>query len=225
MSIYVLRHGKSYANEHNELSASTNRFFGGQSESDLAPSGIVQLKELASVFRGLGISFHDALSSPAGRAHQGAGLLLREMGNAVPVQVCQALAERSSGIIAGKTRQQLLALHPQLAVHFQRDPELRHLRESFDSTGIEGFEDYGQVVERLAGQVLPQLRQLDSARHGQTYEQIALEDDVGEGVRILVMTHKHTARCLLYLLLGLTKEQAVSLAVPNAQPFVLRKRS
>jgi broad specificity phosphatase PhoE len=197
MSIYVLRHGKSLANEHNEQSAATNRFFGGQSESDLAPSGIVQMKALATKFRGLGISFQHVLSSPAGRARLGAEILLGDMGAHVPVQVCPALSERSSGIIAGKTREQLLVLYPQFAAHFQRDPELRHLRESFDPTGIESFEDYGQVVERLGAQVVPKLLQLDGAKHGQEYEQIALEDDVGEGMRTAVMTHKHTARCLL----------------------------
>lgn len=131
--------------------APAKRLFGGQSESDLSPAGIAQLKELATAFRHLGISFQNALSSPAARARLGAEILLGEMGNPIQLQICPDLAERGSGIIAGKTREQLLVLHPELAPHLQRDPELRHLRESFEPTGIEGFEDYSQVSVSCLG--------------------------------------------------------------------------
>jgi broad specificity phosphatase PhoE len=225
MSIHILRHGKTVANEHNESAEAGNRFFGGQSETPMTLEGVRQIKQLGLRYMQQRISFARVFSSPAGRATTGAETLLNEMGLAVPIEPIEALAERASGVIAGKTRDQLLAEQPEFEVHLRRDPQLRHLRESFEPSGIPGFEDYGAVVQRLRTGAIPLLRSADGATEEQSYELIALEDDVGEYDRVLAVTHKHTTRCLLYALLDLTKEQAIRLEVPNAQPFVLRKRA
>lgn len=225
MSIHILRHGKTVANEHNENADRGNRFFGGQSETSMTPEGVRQMQELGARYTERRMSFARVFSSPAGRATTGAETLLSEMGLSVPVEPIEALAERASGVIAGKTRDQLLAKHPEFEEHLRRDPQLRHLRESFEPSGIPGFEDYGAVVRRLRSGMIPLLRSVDGAAEGQPYQLIALDDDIGECTRILAVTHKHTTRCLLYELLGLTKEQAIALDVPNAQPFVLRKRT
>jgi broad specificity phosphatase PhoE len=223
MSIHVLRHGQTDANAYNEVSGAENRLF-GQSEAALTPRGIRQMRDLGVLYAERRIVFARVLSSPADRATTSADALQDGMGRRVPVEKIAGLSERSSGIIAGKTREQLLAEHPALEEHFRRDPELRHIRESFEPSGIPGFEDYAAVTERMKKDVIPLLLEADGAESDQAYELIALDDDVGDYPRVAALTHKHALRCLLHAVLRLTREQTVALAVPNAQPFVLRRK-
>jgi bisphosphoglycerate-dependent phosphoglycerate mutase len=47
------------------------------------------------------------------------------------------------------------------------------------------------------------------------------EFDLSSDLNVGIVSHIHAIRCMLYLLLGLTKEEILKVAVPNSEPIVL----
>ncbi len=211
-TLFLLRHGKTTANEHNEEDPG-NRHFGGQTESELSPTGIIQAEAVGEQLRKLGIRFDEVFTSPLGRTRQTANIVLERSGQrpALKPIVVDALKERGLGLLSGLTADQVRAQFPEFEKHLQRDPRLAFLRETFNQTVVKvlGAESYACVQDRLEQEFVPLL------------------NETGPKSTALVVSHKHTTRAALHLLVHgrdpAKQQDALELEVPNAKPIVLER--
>ncbi len=207
-SLYIVRHGKSEANEFNDFNVG-NRLFGGATESALSKKGSVDVEQLGQALQRQGVIFDKVLSSPLERAHRTTEIILSQTqpDGATPITFVDALKERSLGMISGLTAQQIYDLYPQLREDLEQDPQLRHLRETFEETP-EGIESYSAVEKRLKAELTPILQDRAPSK-------------------ILIVSHKHTIRCLIHWLLDesatTTQQDITELDVPNAKAIVLQR--
>lgn len=208
-TIHAVRHGKTEANEHNETQ-NGNRHFGGQADSKLSPKGEQQATDLGLRYRDQHLHFSRIISSPLSRAKRTAELIRAAMGVKIDIEERAGLKERSLGPLEGRTVQELLSdvdfmeANPIMLAHLQRDPDLKHLRETFEPSGIEGVESYADVTKRI-------LEDLEDV--------FTVSED--PECPILIVSHKHTTRCLLHLTMCLPQNKTLGLDVPNASPIII----
>lgn len=140
------------------------------------------------------LSLDKVYSSNLIRAYETAEIMIQN--TSLKIIVDKRLRERSLGIFEGEFRDELEIKYPE---YFRKEDNLK-FRRDFVAKAPEG-ENYTDVVERVSSF----LNSLD------------LESDFKVGI----VSHMHAMRCMLYVLLGLTKEEILKVTIPNSEPIVL----
>lgn len=139
-----------------------------------------------------------AVSSDIERAVMTRDLVLKELeAQNIPVVSIPVLREISYGSFEEKTEEEMRREHPE----FFENPDFMNWRGDFEQKAPDG-ENYADIGERLKD-LEPHLN--------------------GENGEILVVSHLHVSRVLLHRLLGLTKEEACRLKIPNTTPIVIER--
>lgn len=143
MRFYILRHGETALN--------AKRVMQGRLDEPLSANGV----ELAEVTgRAMkDIKFDRCISSPLRRASQTAGLILRESGNALPVEYDDRLSEIDFGALEGKSLAEM------------GDSGKLFLSDPFACPGFPGGESVADVCRRTQSL----LRELIGKDDGKTY--------------------------------------------------------
>ena len=140
------------------------------------------------------LSLDEVYSSDLIRAHETAKLMIQKTN--LELKVDRRIRERSLGIFEGEFRDELEIKYPE---YFKKEDQLK-FRRDFVAKAPEG-ENYTEVCARLTD--------------------FFSEFDLTSDLKIGIVSHIHAIRCMLYLLLGLTKEEILKVAVPNSEPIVL----
>ena len=140
------------------------------------------------------LTLDKAYSSDLIRAHETAKIMLQN--TSLDIIVDKRIRERSLGIFEGEFRDELEIKYPE---YFKKEDQLK-FRRDFVAKAPEG-ENYTDVCARLTD--------------------FLGELDFTSDLKIGIVSHIHAIRCMLYLLLGLTKEEILKVAVPNSEPIVL----
>lgn len=140
------------------------------------------------------LSLDEIYSSDLIRAHETAKIMIQKTN--LEVKVDKRIRERSLGIFEGEFRDELEIKYPE---YFKKEDQLK-FRRDFVAKAPDG-ENYTEVCARL--------------------KDFFSEFDFTSELKIGIVSHIHAIRCMLYLLLGLTKEEILKVAVPNSEPIVL----
>ena len=140
------------------------------------------------------LSLDEVYSSDLIRAHETAKLMIQKTN--LELKVDRRIRERSLGIFEGEFRDELEIKYPE---YFKKEDQLK-FRRDFVAKAPEG-ENYTEVCARIMD----------------FFNEFDLSSDLNVGI----VSHIHAIRCMLYLLLGLTKEEILKVAVPNSEPIVL----
>lgn len=140
------------------------------------------------------LSLDEVYSSDLIRAHETAKLMIQKTN--LELKVDRRIRERSLGIFEGEFRDELEIKYPE---YFRKEDQLK-FRRDFVVKAPEG-ENYTDVCARLTD--------------------FFSEFDFSSDLKVGIVSHIHAIRCMLYLLLGLTKEEILKVAIPNSEPIVL----
>lgn len=140
------------------------------------------------------LSLDEVYSSDLIRAHETAKLMIQKTN--LELKVDKRIRERSLGIFEGEFRDELEIRYPE---YFKKEDQLK-FRRDFVAKAPDG-ENYTDVCARLTD--------------------FFSEFDFTSDLKVGIVSHIHAIRCMLYLLLGLTKEEILKVAVPNSEPIVL----
>lgn len=133
-------------------------------------------------------------SSDLIRAQETAKIMIQN--TLLDVIVDKRIRERSLGIFEGEFRDELEIKYPE---YFKKEDQLK-FRRDFVAKAPEG-ENYTDVCARLTD--------------------FFSELDFTSDLKVGIVSHIHAIRCMLYLLLGLTKEEILKVSVPNSEPIVI----
>ena len=140
------------------------------------------------------LSLDKVYSSDLIRAQETAKIMIQN--TSLDVIVDKRIRERSLGIFEGEFRDELEIKYPE---YFKKEEQLK-FRRDFVAKAPEG-ENYTDVCARLTD----------------FFSELDFTSDLNVGI----VSHIHAIRCMFYLLLGLTKEEILKIAVPNSEPIVL----
>ena len=140
------------------------------------------------------LSLDRVYSSNLIRAHETAKIMSQNTN--LEVQVDTRLRERSLGIFEGEFRDELEIKYPE---YFKKEDQLK-FRRDFVAKAPEG-ENYTDVVARVTD--------------------FLNSFDLKSDLKIAIVSHMHAMRCMLYVLMGLTKEEILKVTVPNSEAIVL----
>lgn len=140
------------------------------------------------------LSLDEVYSSDLIRAYETAKIMIQKTN--LELKVDKRIRERSLGIFEGEFRDELEIKYPE---YFKKEDQLK-FRRDFVAKAPEG-ENYTEVCARIMD----------------FFNEFDLSSDLNVGI----VSHIHAIRCMLYLLLGLTKEEILKVAVPNSEPIVL----
>ena len=196
--IVLIRHGKTEINAWNDKHPHAKRI-GGQLESPLISEGKAGATNAGRLVAAMRLNIQLAVSADHERTIVTRDVSLAELPEPKP-KACAlpGLREISYGEFAGKEEAEIRARYPE----FFEDPRLKKWRGDFDQKAP-GGENYTDIEARLESEVFPVLAE--------------------EPGNILVVSSLHTLRVFLYKTLGLTREQAVRLKIPNTLPILIRR--
>ena len=140
------------------------------------------------------LSLDEVYSSDLIRAYETAKIMIQKTN--LELKVDKRIRERSLRIFEGEFRDELEIKYPE---YFKKEDQLK-FRRDFVAKAPEG-ENYTEVCARIMD----------------FFNEFDLSSDLNVGI----VSHIHAIRCMLYLLLGLTKEEILKVAVPNSEPIVL----
>jgi len=193
--LILIRHGQSELNVAN----TAQRFFCGQSETDLTEWGRAQAREVGRI---LAASTYlkptHAVSSGHRRSQETLRLILEQLPCSVQVlPASSGFNERSLGDFQGQSESAVYKAFPQYCA----DPSLNQFANHFMQKAPRG-ENLTEVTERAWSAVQGTLQQASGD--------------------VLVVSHSTTIRCVVGKALSLTEEAILRLRVPNAVPIVLK---
>lgn len=113
----------------------------------------------------------------------------------IPIRIDKRLRERSLGKFDGRYQEEVEKEYPE----YFKDKDLK-FRRDFVLKAPDG-ENYTDVTNRL--------------------KLFLNELDLNEISTIGIFSHMHAIRCLLYILLGLTKEEILEIKIKNSDPIVV----
>lgn len=177
--------------EHNRIEKEV-KIFCGASNTPLSEDGVKSAIELQENEY---INCMDKIySSPLSRAYDTACLATKNLNKEIIVD--DRLRERSLGVFEGRLQEELEIEYPE---YFKPEDNLSFRRDFVKKAP--GGENYTEVSDRLKSF-------FDSL-------------DLNENTTIGIFAHMHAIRCMLYLLLGISKEDILKLRIKNTEPIVV----
>lgn len=207
MSILVLlRHGQSIENKKKIIS--------GWTSSSLTHKGRRQAQYAAKILKD--ISFDVAFTSTLFRAQESLEIVLKNQ-KKIPIVTSWRLNERHTGKWQGMTHAQIIeqagetafmkrrTLHYRLPQLEQSDPRhLKHFKafHKIEDPNLPNGESLMKVWKRV-----------------QPFWQKRIYPDIKKGKNILICSHEHTTRMLMWHIEKMTKKQVEELVIPNCDPI------
>lgn len=177
--------------EHNRIEKEV-KIFCGASDTPLTNEG---RKSATSLQNNEYInSIERIYSSPLSRAYDTACLATEKLNKDVIID--DRLRERTLGVFEGRLQEELEVEYPE---YFKPEDNL-NFRRDFVKKAPNG-ENYTEVSNRLIS----------------FFDSLNLDENVTIGV----FSHMHAIRCMLYILLGISKEDILKLKIKNTEPIVV----
>ncbi|MDO1605284.1 histidine phosphatase family protein [Lactobacillus sp. YT155] len=124
---YFIRHGKTKWNLE-------GRYQGAHGDSELLPASYQDIEYLSEFLAD--VKFDKAYTSPLKRAKTTAETLIKDLGQDIPIVICDDLREFDLGIMEGEKFSDMEARFPELILAFRNSPKDYHHEivngESFD---------------------------------------------------------------------------------------------
>lgn len=209
--LVLLRHGQSLWNR--------DKKFTGWNDVALSPKGEKEAEQAAYLLKQAGFTFDLCFSSTLQRAKTTAQTVLSAMHLDIPVFENWRLNERHYGALEGMDRWEAIrkfgiwpilgcqikfdAVPPYLTHEDPRFPGNQSCYADIDASELPLGESMQQTFTRL-----------------KPYWQQAIQPEIQQGKRILIVSHKNTLRTLMMLLDQLTSRQVMKLTLATGRPLV-----
>ena len=210
IKLVLVRHGESIWNLENR--------FTGWTDVDLSDNGIKEAVEAGKILKQLGFSFDIAFTSVLKRANKTLDIILKEMGESIPIEYSWRLNERHYGALQGlnkdETREKYGAEQVKL---WRRSADVRPPSLSNDDDRYPGNDSkYKDLDEKD----IPHTENLlDTIARVIPYWENSIKPVIMDGKRVIIVAHGNSLRGLIKYLDNLTDEEVINLEIETGNPI------
>ena len=211
IKLVLVRHGQSLWNLANK--------FTGWTDIDLSDQGVREAHEAGKLLKEAGYHFDVAYTSTLTRANRTLDIILKEMGEEVPVKYSYRLNERHYGALQGLNKAETAEKYGDEQVHIWRRsadvrPPALELDDPRHPRNDEKYKDL-PASEQPASEHL-----LDTIDRVLVYWNSDIKKDLLAGKRLIISAHGNSIRALVKYLDNLNNEEIMKVEIPTGKPLV-----
>lgn len=210
LTLVIVRHGQSQWNLENR--------FTGWTDVELTEKGKIEAIEAGKVLKEKGFTFDIAFTSVLKRANDTLDLILKELGQEIPIYYSYKLNERHYGALQGLNKDETRKKYGEEQVKlWRRSSTVRPPSLTIDDPRYPGNDSKYQNVSKDA---LPLTENLeDTIQRVIDYWNSDILPQIKNDKRVIIVAHGNSLRGLMKYLDNLSEEETIKLEIETGNPI------